>query len=176
MPETIKTLSDLYIESLRDLYSAETQIVEALPKMAKAVQDEELRAGFEEHLKQTQGQIERLDTIFKELDEKPTGHTCQAMKGLLKEGEELMETVKEPTVLSAALIGAAQKVEHYEISGYGTARTFARLLGYEEHADLLQETLDEEAQTDEKLTDLAESMINEEAAQTDQKEMAGKTK
>lgn len=176
MAETIKTLSDLYIESLRDLYSAETQIVEALPKMAKAVEDEELRAGFEEHLKQTKGQIERLDNIFKELNEKPTGHTCEAMKGLLKEGEELMKTVKEPSVLCAALIGAAQKVEHYEISGYGTARTFARLLGYEEQADLLQETLDEEAETDEKLTDLAESMINEEAAQTDSQEMAGKTR
>ena len=163
MSTAIKSMSDLYVESLRDLYSAETQITKALPKMAKAVESEELKAGFEEHLEQTKNQIERLKKIFEGLGEKPTGHHCEAMEGLIAEGQELMESVKEPTVLDAGLIGAAQKVEHYEIAGYGTARNFARLLGYDDHAELLQETLDEEGATDEKLTELADGMVNEAA-------------
>jgi ferritin-like metal-binding protein YciE len=164
MSETIKTMNDLYVESLRDLYSAETQITKALPKMAEAANSEELANGFTEHLAQTQVQIERLKAIFQELGEEPGGHHCEAMEGLLKEGDELLGTVVEPEVLDAALIGAAQKVEHYEMAGYGTARNFARLLGFDGQADILQETLDEEGETDEKLTDLADGMINERAA------------
>jgi len=164
MSTAIKTMNDLYVESLRDLYSAETQITKALPKMAKAVNSDELRKGFEMHLTQTEGQIERLKSIFDELGEKPTGHHCEAMEGLLAEGDEMIEAVKEPTVLDAGLIGAAQKVEHYEIAGYGTARNFARLLGFDNHAEILQETLDEEGATDQKLTELADGMINELAA------------
>lgn len=164
MSTAIKSMNNLYVESLRDLYSAETQITKALPKMAKAANSEELKMGFEEHLAQTNGQIERLKQIFQGLGEKPTGHHCVAMEGLLEEGAELIESVKEPEVLDAGLIGAAQKVEHYEMAGYGTARNFARLLGFEDHAELLQETLDEEGETDQKLTDLADGMINEAAA------------
>ena len=154
-------MNELYVESLRDLYSAETQITKALPKMAKAANSEELKSGFEEHLEQTNGHIDRLRKIFEQLEEKPTGHHCEAMEGLLKEGAEMIETVKQPDVLDAGLIGAAQKVEHYEIAGYGTARNFARLLGFEDHAELLQETLDEEGETDKKLTGLADGMIND---------------
>lgn len=163
MSTAIKSMNDLYVESLRDLYSAETQITKALPKMAKAANSENLKNGFTEHLAQTNGQIDRLKKIFEGLGEKPTGHHCVAMEGLLEEGSELIETVKEPEVLDAGLIGAAQKVEHYEMAGYGTARNFARLLGFEDHAELLQETLDEEGETDQKLTDLADGMINQAA-------------
>lgn len=164
MSTAIKSMNDLYVESLRDLYSAETQITKALPKMAKAANSEELKNGFTEHLAETKGQIDRLKTIFEGLGEKPTGHHCQAMEGLLEEGAEMIEAVKEPEVLDAGLIGAAQKVEHYEMAGYGTARNFARLLGFDDHAELLQETLDEEGATDQKLTDLADGMINQAAA------------
>lgn len=166
MSKKVKTMNDLYVESLRDLYSAETQITKALPKLSDAASNEQLKAGFTMHLDQTEGQIGRLEEIFKDLDLDPKGHHCEAMEGLLAEGDELLETVLDKAVLDAAMIGAAQKVEHYEISGYGTARTFARLLGYENHADLLQATLDEEADTDEKLTDLAESIVNEHAAKS----------
>ncbi|MBC8063511.1 MAG: ferritin-like domain-containing protein [Chlorobia bacterium] len=179
MSTAIKSMNDLYVESLRDLYSAETQITKALPKMAKAANSDELKNGFEEHLAQTNGQIERLKQIFQGLGEKPTGHHCVAMEGLLEEGAELIESVKEPEVLDAGLIGAAQKVEHYEMAGYGTARNFARLLGFEDHAELLQETLDEEGETDQKLTDLADGMINEAAASasgSDKRAKAGSAK
>lgn len=163
MSTAIKSMSELYVESLRDLYSAESQIKKALPKLAKAANSDELSIGFKEHLDQTDDHLKRLETIFDGLGEKPTGHHCEAMEGLLAEGDELVETVKEAEVLDAALIGAAQKVEHYEIAGYGTARNFARLLGYDEHAKLLQETLDEEGDTDRKLTKLADGMINDAA-------------
>ncbi len=164
MSTAIKSMNDLYVESLRDLYSAETQITKALPKMAKAANSEDLKGGFEEHLAQTNNHIDRLKQIFKDLSEKPTGHHCVAMEGLLEEGAELIKDVKDSLVLDAGLIGAAQKVEHYEIAGYGTARNFAKLLGFDDHAELLQETLDEEGATDQKLTDLADGMINEAAA------------
>lgn len=164
MSETIKSLDELYIECLRDLFSAETQITEALPKLAGAATSVELTQGFTEHLRQTEGQIARLETIFEELGEEPGGHHCEAMEGLLKEGTELIEVVKDPEVLDAALIGAAQKVEHYEIAGYGTARNFARLLGYDDQAQSLQETLNEEGETDQKLTELADGIINQRAA------------
>jgi ferritin-like metal-binding protein YciE len=162
----IKTLHELYVESLRDLYSAETQLVGALPKVAQAASNRDLKAAFEDHLKQTKGHVKRLDEVFEELGEKPTGHTCVAMKGLIKETEEVISDVADKTVLDAALIGAAQKVEHYEIAGYGTARTFAQLMGHARQAKLLQETLNEEGKADALLTRVAESVVNAKAEQT----------
>jgi len=162
----IQSLHDLYVEELKDLYSAENQLVKALPKMAKAANSESLKAGFQEHLEVTKQHVERLDQIFDKLGKSPRGKKCVAMEGLIEEGSEIISHKKEmdPSVLDAALIGAAQKVEHYEIAGYGTVRTFAKLLGEDEAAELLQETLNEEAETDEKLTALAETEINIEAA------------
>jgi len=152
------SLHDLLIEELKDLYSAETQLTKALPKMAKAANDEALRAGFEEHLEQTQEHIVRLDRVMELLDASPEGKTCKAMKGLVAEGEDTIDEDASPAVKDAALICAAQKVEHYEIAGYGTVRTFAELLGQDEVVALLQETLDEESETDRKLTALASSL------------------
>jgi ferritin-like metal-binding protein YciE len=157
------SLYDLYVEELRDLYNAENQLVKALPKMAKAASDPRLQAAFEEHLEVTRGQVDRLDRIFKELGERAAGKKCVAMEGLIEEGKELLEEDAEPAVLDAALISAAQKVEHYEMAGYGCVRTYARLLGYEAAARLLQETLDEEGEADHMLTELAETVINVEA-------------
>ncbi len=159
----IATLHDLYVEELKDLYSAEHQILKALPKMAKAASHEELAQAFKDHLAETKTQVERLEKIFKKLGVSPKGKTCKAMEGLLEEGQDVMAEDAEPAVLDAALIASAQRVEHYEMAGYGCVRTFARLLGYDEAADLLQETLDEEGSTDKHLTDLAESVINAEA-------------
>lgn len=159
----IATLHDLYVDELKDLYNAEHQILKALPKMAKAASHAELTQAFKDHLAETKVQVERLEKIFKKLDVSPKGKTCKAMEGLLEEGKDLMAEDAEPAVLDAALIAAAQRVEHYEMAGYGCVRTFARLLGYAEAADLLQETLDEEGTADKKLTDLAESVINAEA-------------
>jgi len=156
-----KGFEHLYIESLRDLYSAETQLTEALPKVEAAAKTKELQLAVKKHLKETEGQIKRLDKIFQSLKESPQGKECAAMKGLVKEAAELIKEEEAGAVRDAGLIGAAQKVEHYEIAGYGTARTFARLLGHEDHAELLQETLDEESMTDEALTELAETMIND---------------
>ena len=150
----LKNLEDFLIDELKDLYSAENQILKALPKMAKAATSEALKAGFEEHLKQTEGHVKRLDKISKYFGKALTGKKCAAMEGLIEEGKEIMEEDAEPEVLDAALITAAQKVEHYEISSYGSARTHASLLGHSEVEDLLQETLDEEADTDEKLTEI----------------------
>jgi ferritin-like metal-binding protein YciE len=158
------SLKKLYLEELRDLYSAENQILKALPKMAKAASSAELKAGFEEHLEQTKGQVKRLDQIFEKLGSSSSGKTCKGIEGIIKEGEELMKENAEPEVLDAGLIAAAQRVEHYEIAGYGTVRTYARILKDQEAARLLQETLDEEGETDKKLTRLAESGINVEAA------------
>ena len=159
----LKTLKDLYIEELRDIYSAERQILKALPKMAKAATSPELKAAFLEHLEQTKGQVVRLETVFEALGKKPTGKTCKAMQGLVEEGEELISEEPAPTVLDAGLISAAQRVEHYEMASSGSVRTWARLLGEKAAAKLLQETLDEEGETDKKLTALAESVINVEA-------------
>jgi ferritin-like metal-binding protein YciE len=153
------SLRDLFVEQLQDLYSAENQILKALPKMIKNAKSEQLKAGFQEHLQQTQQQVERLDQIFESLDEDAEGKTCKGMQGLLKEGEELMGEDADDDVMDAGLISAAQHVEHYEIAGYGTVRTYAELLGEKEAARLLQTTLDEEKLTDEKLTKLA-SKIN----------------
>jgi ferritin-like metal-binding protein YciE len=161
----LASLQDLYVEELRDLYSAENQITKALPKMAKAATAPKLKAAFEEHLEQTKGHVDRLETIFKKLGKPPTGKTCAAMKGLIEEGSELLEQKDkaDPEVLDAGLIAAAQRVEHYEMAGYGTVRTFARQLGEDEAADLLQKTLDEEGETDKKLTALAEKAVNAKA-------------
>ena len=170
------TLKDLFVDTLRDVYHAEGQLVKALPKMAKAASDERLQAAFEEHLEVTRGQVERLDRIFKELGIRATGKKCAAMEGLVEEAKELLEEDAEPSVLDAALISAAQKVEHYEIASYGCVRTYARQLGYERAAELLQETLDEEAETDELLTELAEAVINVEAEEAEEEQPAPKRK
>jgi ferritin-like metal-binding protein YciE len=162
----LDSLQKLYIEELRDLYNAENQLLKALPKMAKHASHQELKQAFETHLEQTEGHVERLEDIFEKLDEKPTGKTCKAMKGLIEEGSEMLDKAGDKSVLDAGLIAAAQRVEHYEIAGYGTVRTFANLLGEAEAAELLQETLDEEGETDKLLTELAESVVNVEAPAT----------
>lgn len=151
----ISTPRDLLIEELKDLYSAENQILEALPKMAEAATSEELREAFEAHLQETKMQVERLETIGEKLGESMQGKKCKAMEGLVEEGEEIMEEDATPAMLDLALIGAAQKVEHYEIAGYGTSRTLAELSDEKEIAALLQETLDEEGKTDKLLTEIA---------------------
>jgi ferritin-like metal-binding protein YciE len=160
----INSLRQLYIEQLRDLYDAENQLVKALPKMAENSNSDELREGFEEHLEQTRGHVERLEQIFEGLGEKPKGEKCKGMEGLVKEGSEILDEDMEEETKDAAIIGAAQKVEHYDISGYGTARTYANLLGEREAAELLEQTLEEEKETDAKLTELAED-INVQAAE-----------
>lgn len=170
------TLKDLFVEELKDLYSAEKQLIKALPKMAKAATSEELKAGFLEHLDQTKGHAERLEQVFELLGQKPKAKTCKAMEGLIEEGKELLEEDAEPEVLDAGLIAAAQRVEHYEIAGYGCVRTYAELLGEDEARDLLQETLDEEAETDKKLTELAEQInVEAENPASDEDEETGKT-
>lgn len=156
------SLRELYIDELRDLYNAETQLTKALPKMAKASSNAELRQAFEEHLRQTSEHVSRLEQIFEMLEEKASGKKCLGMEGLVKEGAETMQEDYEDPVMDSAIIGAAQRVEHYEIAGYGTAKEFAQLLGEDEHVSLLEQTLDEEKQTDEKLTQLAEE-INQQA-------------
>lgn len=161
----LQTLQDLLVHELKDLYSAENQLVKALPKMAKAAANQMLRAGFEEHLEQTRNHVTRLEEIAKSFNCKLTGHRCKAMEGLIEEGSELISEDAEDTVRDAGLIGAAQRVEHYEIAGYGTARALAECLGYGEVVRLLNETLDEEKATDEKLTELAETTINVDAAE-----------
>ena len=155
-------LKELYIDELRDLYSAENQLIKALPKMAKAASSDELRQGFEDHLEQTKEHVARLEQIFEALDESPKGKKCMGMEGLLKEGTEVMGEDFEEAVMDSAIIGAAQRVEHYEIAAYGTAHEFANLLGETEAASLLEETLNEEKETDEKLTELAKE-INSQA-------------
>jgi len=157
-------LQDLLIDQLRDLYNAEKQLVKALPRMAKAASHPELKAAFQLHAKETDAQVRRLEKVFQAIGEKPRSKKCLAMEGLIAEGKELIGEDAEPDVLDAGLIGAAQKVEHYEIASYGTVRTYARLMGNEQAARLLQETLDEEGNTDKKLRQLAEDLINLEAA------------
>src|ERR1700722_1455714 len=159
----LDNLRKLYINELRDLYSAENQLLKALPKMAKGASSDELKQAFKDHLQETEGHVERLDEIFEEMDESPKGVTCHAMKGLVEEGSEMLEEEGEESVLDAGIIAAAQKVEHYEIASYGTVRTFADLLGEKNAVKLLQQTLDEEGAADEKLNELAESIVNPEA-------------
>jgi len=159
----MESLRDLYIEELKDLYSAENQILKALPKMAKKASSERLRAAFEEHLEVTRGQVERLDTIFGDLERSPRGKRCKGMAGLIEEGADLMGEEAEADIRDAALIGSAQKVEHYEIAAYGTVRTYAERLGLDKHSRLLQETLDEEGRSDHTLTEIAETSVNRQA-------------
>jgi ferritin-like metal-binding protein YciE len=158
----MKSLQDLFVEQLRDLYYAEKQILKALPKMSKKASSSELKKAFENHLHETENQVERLERVFEKLEMTARGKTCPAMDGLIDEGKEMMSEDAEASVMDAGLIAAAQKVEHYEIASYGTLRTYAKMLGYNKIAELLQETLDEESKTDKKLTQLAEK-INEEA-------------
>lgn len=154
----ITTLHELFVEQLRDLYSAETQLTEALPSMAEAAHDEKLKHGFETHMKETREQVSRLERIFRELGEDPNGKTCKAMEGLIKEGKEAINENATPEVKDAALIAAAQRVEHYEMAGYGTVRTFARMMGHNAIEKLLSSTFEEESATDKKLTSVAESI------------------
>jgi ferritin-like metal-binding protein YciE len=162
------SLKDLYVDELKDLYNAENQLVKALPKMARKASAPELKRAFQSHLEQTKVHVDRLEKIFKGLGEKPNGKTCKAMKGLVEEGKEIIEEDGDDSVLDAALIGAAQRVEHYEIAGYGVVRTFATLLGDDNAASILQRTLNEEGETDKKLTGLAESIINVEASEAEE--------
>jgi Uncharacterized protein conserved in bacteria len=159
----LNTLEQLYVSELRDLYNAENQLLKALPKMGKGASADELRQAFETHLRETEGQVKRLEEIFKDLDESPKGKTCKAMKGLVEEGSEILEEDGEESVLDAGIIAAAQKVEHYEIASYGTVCAFAELLGEKEAVKLLQQTLDEESAANEKLNELAEGIVNPEA-------------
>jgi ferritin-like metal-binding protein YciE len=159
----LETLKELYVEELKDLYSAENQILKALPQMVKAADSPKLKAGFEEHLNQTREHVSRLEQIFDGLGESPKGKHCKGMEGVLEEGKELLKEDAEPEVLDAGLIAAAQHVEHYEIAGYGVCRTYAKLLGDDKAAKLLQTTLTEEEMTDRKLTQLAETGINVQA-------------
>ena len=168
MPK-INNLHDVYVEQLKDLYSAESQLIKALPKMAKAATSPELADGFKQHLEQTKEHAARIEKIFESLDGKPTGKKCKAMEGLIKEGAEAIEEDASPAARDALLIAAAQRVEHYEIAGYGSVKTYAGLLGEDEAVKLLEQTLQEEVETDEKLTQAAES-INAEAQQEDEEE------
>ncbi len=157
------SFDDLFLHELQDLYSAEKQILTALPKMAKKASSGELRQAFESHLAQTRGHVERLEKIFQDLALSPGRHKCKAMEGLIEEGSELLKADIEDAIRDAALIGAAQRVEHYEMAGYGTARTYAEMLGHADAAELLQQTLDEEKETDQSLTELALTSVNVEA-------------
>ena len=166
----LNSLRDLLVTELKDLYNAENQLLKALPKMAKAASSPDLKAAFTEHLEVTRRQVERLETIFADLGTSPKGKKCKAMEGLVEEGKEVIDEDGDPAVKDAALIAAAQRVEHYEIAGYGCARTFAQLLGHANAAALLQETLTEEGDADKKLTALAETVINAEAEDADEEE------
>ena len=167
----LESLRDLFVDELKDLYGAEHQLLKALPKMTKAATAQDLKRAFESHLKETKGQVERLDKVFASLDLSPKGKKCKAMEGLIKEGSELMEEDADPDVMDAALIAAAQRVEHYEMAGYGCVRTFAQVLGETKAATLLQATLDEEGAADKKLTEIAKQ-INVEAEGDDDDDAA----
>lgn len=168
MSAILDSLHELLVEELKDLYSAENQLVKALPKMAKGATSPELRQGFEDHLEETRQQVERLEQVAELLDASLKGKKCKAMEGLIEEGKDLLGEKADPAVLDAGLIAAAQKVEHYEIASYGTVCTWAKELGLTEVADLLGQTLEEEKATDEKLTELAEQGINREAEDSEE--------
>ncbi len=158
----LENLQQLFVKELRDLYDAENQITDALPKLIDAAHNPQLKSALQEHLQVTKQQISRLDQIFQKLNQKATGETCKGMKGVIKEGDEIVSAGGDPSTVDAGIISAAQRVEHYEMAGYGTVRTYAQLLGQQEMARLLQQTLDEEEQADEKLTQIAKS-VNVEA-------------
>jgi len=159
-----ENMNDLLVEQVEDLYDAEKRLCDALPKMADKAHAPELQTAFRDHLTETKGHVKRLERVFQLLDHKPKRETCDAMKGLISEGEDMLHAEGSPQVRDAALIAAAQRVEHYEIAGYGSARNFARQIGRTDVADLLQETLDEEGAADKKLTRIAESTVNPSAA------------
>jgi ferritin-like metal-binding protein YciE len=161
----VQSLEDMFLEELKDVYNAENQILKALPRMAKKASAPELRRAFEQHLKQTEAQVQRLERVFATLDEKVKGKSCKGMQGIIEEGKEVMSEDIEDDVLDAALIAAAQKVEHYEMATYGTLRAWAQTLGNQQAAKLLQQTLEEEEATDKKLTQLAEQLVNAEAVE-----------
>jgi ferritin-like metal-binding protein YciE len=161
---SLDSLETLFIEELKDIYNAETQLTKALPRLAKAAESPELQQAFNNHLKETEGHVLRLQRIFKELGEDPKGKRCKGMQGLLEEGKEIMEKPGEPAVIDAALIAGAQRVEHYEIAAYGCLRTYAQLLGLNEAVRLLQQTLAEEEAADKKLTEIGETSVNNQAA------------
>jgi ferritin-like metal-binding protein YciE len=171
----LESLRDLYVEQLKDLYNAEQQLIKALPKMAKAASSEELKAAFEDHLGQTKQHAQRIETIFEQMDEKVEGKKCKAMEGLVKEGSEVIEEDMTEEIKDAALIAAAQRVEHYEIAGYGCVHAYAVKLGEEEAADLLSQTLDEEKAADEKLNGIAEELNFEVPAEAEADKSAKKT-
>jgi ferritin-like metal-binding protein YciE len=169
-----ENLKKLYVAELKDLFSAESQLLKALPKMAKAASAEELRAGFEKHLEQTRGHVQRLEEIFQSLDESPKGKKCVGMEGLVKEGAEVMEEDFDDAVLDAGLIGAARRVEHYEMAAYGVVSELAKVLGYAKHASLLEKTLTEETQTDQKLAGLANDINTQANEESSEEPAAGK--
>jgi ferritin-like metal-binding protein YciE len=162
----LNSLRDLLIEELRDFYNAEKQLVSALPKMAEAASSTELKSALQHHLEETLGHVSRLESIFNNIDEESSGETCEAMKGLIKEGETLVKAEGDPDVRDAGLIGAAQRVEHYEMAGYGTARSLANRLGENQMAQILEQTLNEEGEANKKLTYIAESGVNVAASST----------
>ncbi len=161
----VKSVNDLLMDELQDIYHAEKQLVKALPKMAKKAKSDQLRQAVEHHLEQTKGHVQRLEQVFEKLDAKPRAKRCEAMEGLIAEAEELMGEIATPEVLDAAMIGAAQKVEHYEIASYGTLSTLAQELGHTEAARLLEQTLNEEKAADQKLNQIALSGVNKRALQ-----------
>ena len=163
MAKEPKKLDELFHDTLKDIYYAEKKILVALPKMAKAAQNEDLSAAFDKHKTETEGQVSRLEQVFELIDEKPQGKKCAAIEGILEEGQEIMKEYKGSPALDAGLLAAAQAVEHYEISRYGTLRTWAQEMGLDRAAKLLQETLDQEEATDRSLTELAEAVVNQEA-------------
>jgi ferritin-like metal-binding protein YciE len=163
MAKEPKQLDELFHDTLKDIYYAEKKILSALPKMAKAAQNEDLRAAFEKHKTETEGQIDRLEQVFQLIEEKPQGKKCAAIEGILEEGQEIIKEYKGSPALDAGLVSAAQAVEHYEIARYGTLRTWAEELGLNQAVKLLQQTLDQEEATDRALTEIAESVVNQEA-------------
>ena len=163
MAAKLRTLEDMYVDLLKDLYSAEKQLVKALPKLAKAAQASDLTKAFQDHERQTEEHVDRIERIFSDMSGSPRGKKCVGMQGIIEEGSELIKEKGDPDAMDAGLIAAAQKAEHYEIASYGTARTWAQRLGYDKAARLLQQTLDEEGATNKKLTEIAESHVNMEA-------------
>jgi ferritin-like metal-binding protein YciE len=162
------SMDDLFLQQLEDLYDAEKRLTEALPKMAKAATSAELKRAFQSHLQETEGHVRRLEKIFGMISHEPERETCAAMKGLIKEGEEMIDAKGDPSVRDAGLIAAAQRVEHYEMAGYGSVRAFAKQLGMSEAVQILQQTLDEEKDADQKLTKIAETAVNTQAARSPQ--------
>ncbi len=163
----IQTMEDLFLDQIQDLYDAEKRLTKALPKMSKAATSRELKQAIDNHLEETKQQVERLEQAFEHLGKPAKGHTCQAMKGLIEEGEELLSELDQSPLLDAAIIAAGNRIEHYEIAGYGTARTYAQTIGRDDIASLLEKTLNEEKKADQKLTALAEQMINDEALRSE---------